>query len=72
MLTWRGQQQGEAPSRINGANKKVWRRLSNETQEQQQQWPSLAAAALKSEEAAAAADAPAAPTEESAPEPTAA
>jgi len=50
ILTWRGQEQGQSPVRINGSNKKVWRHVPR-TSGVQSGWPSLALTALKCEEA---------------------
>lgn len=57
LLTWRGEQQGEEPSRIRGASKKLWRPLGpatgavDEGRETASIWPSLAASAMEGEEA---------------------
>jgi hypothetical protein len=54
VLTWRGARAGEAPTRIRGASKPLWRALGGGDAAAAATWPSLAAAALRSEAAAAA------------------
>ncbi len=57
VLTWRGEQQGEQPTRINGASKKLWRPLgaaaagSVAGEAASPVWQSLAASALAESEA---------------------
>lgn len=47
ILTWRGQQQNEAPRRINGAAKKVWRVLGiDRSVKVGEEWPSLVVSSL--------------------------
>ncbi|KAG7666804.1 hypothetical protein Ndes2526B_g09557 [Nannochloris sp. 'desiccata'] len=54
LLTWRGEQQGEQPSRIRGASKKLWRPLGAAAgavgPEPTPVWPSLAASAMEEAE----------------------
>lgn len=54
VLTWRGQQlRPEAPTKVAGPLKKVWRVVQDEGSAQQQQWQSLVASALRQERRAA-------------------
>ncbi|KAL4428679.1 hypothetical protein ABPG77_009785 [Micractinium sp. CCAP 211/92] len=54
VLTWRGQQQRpEAPTKVAGPLKKVWRVVQDAGSAQQQQWQSLVANALRQERQAA-------------------
>lgn len=54
VLTWRGQQQRpEAPTKVAGPLKKVWRVVQDDSSAQRLQWQSLVADTLRQERRAA-------------------
>lgn len=50
ILTWRGNQKNEKPTRINGSLKKLWRQLATHDTTLREEWPSLAIEALRTEQ----------------------